>query len=261
MDSKIIKHGFVRWWSVNGMKGCTARPYFHKHFPGYEYYFWMDADFWIQNENFIDTFIHICQQQGLAAMYEANMIWDQVGYTVPRYFVNALPAQRIDSLIQKPVIHNGLYCISKTRSEHYGYLCDLLIKEKGIYAFGFDMSSLNYFFHTEIKGRIFGKTDPYYFPLHGLADVNHEGVLISGEGHIMGGICLAGLLKKFPYRMFFPRNEKHEKYAQALAKGNPADMQEMAYQTCQQDRLKQNNYFYRCFPKPEDLYGDMISNL
>ena len=37
-------------------KACVCRPFLNKIFPGYDYYFWMDADTWIQDPSCIDYF-------------------------------------------------------------------------------------------------------------------------------------------------------------------------------------------------------------
>ena len=40
-----------------GMKGCSARPFIPKHFPGYRYYFWLDTDTWVQDERALDNIL------------------------------------------------------------------------------------------------------------------------------------------------------------------------------------------------------------
>ncbi len=39
------------------LKACVCRPFIPKMFPGYETYFWMDADTWVQNYSGMDLFL------------------------------------------------------------------------------------------------------------------------------------------------------------------------------------------------------------
>ena len=58
----------------DGYKGLVARPYIHKHFPGYEYYFWIDTDSWIQDDTAIDIFVKTSEIQGVAAFRESDYV-------------------------------------------------------------------------------------------------------------------------------------------------------------------------------------------
>ena len=51
----------------NHHKCIIARAFLEKYFPNHEYYFWLDADSWIQNESSIDTFLNMSIQHGIAA--------------------------------------------------------------------------------------------------------------------------------------------------------------------------------------------------
>lgn len=39
------------------LKACVARPSIPKYFPGYDVYFWMDADTWVQDWSGVDLFL------------------------------------------------------------------------------------------------------------------------------------------------------------------------------------------------------------
>ena len=39
------------------LKACVARPFMMNYFPGYDLYFWMDADTWIQNWEAVELFL------------------------------------------------------------------------------------------------------------------------------------------------------------------------------------------------------------
>ena len=257
VNPDAVAWGFVKWWSRNGWKGIISRPYIHKHFPGYKYYFWADADFWFQHEGMIDSFLHLCVENGLAATPEGSMIWDKQGYSVPKYFIDAMPIDYVNSLLNQRVLHGGVYCISLERSIQYEQYCDQAILEHKVYRFGFDMSMLSYFFYNVVKGRSFYHNFPNYFELHALSKTDENRNILTNTGALMGGICLAGLLKHFPYRLFFPRNGTLENEARKLDKIQKSLAEETAYELCKKDNLTEGNYFYRIYPNPEDEYGPM----
>lgn len=39
------------------LKACVARPFMMNYFPGYDLYFWMDADTWVQNWDSVELFL------------------------------------------------------------------------------------------------------------------------------------------------------------------------------------------------------------
>lgn len=39
------------------LKACVARPFMMDYFPGYDLYFWMDADTWVQNWEAVELFL------------------------------------------------------------------------------------------------------------------------------------------------------------------------------------------------------------
>jgi hypothetical protein len=48
------------------VQAVLARGHFRELFPGYRYYFWIDADAWLQDETGIDDFLHLAVNQGIA---------------------------------------------------------------------------------------------------------------------------------------------------------------------------------------------------
>lgn len=48
------------------LKGCVCRPFIPDYFPGYDTYFWMDPDTWVQRWDAIDIFMHGAQSGKIA---------------------------------------------------------------------------------------------------------------------------------------------------------------------------------------------------
>jgi hypothetical protein len=98
-----------------GLKGCLARPFIPKHFPGYRYYVWFDTDVWIQDERSVDRFILAAEKYGIGSVVTPNVkthfrfkdSWwhqkcEQHGL-VPRHF--------LPTLLESPSISAGTFCI------------------------------------------------------------------------------------------------------------------------------------------------------
>jgi|GEM_PF-508071 len=54
------------------LKGLLARPFLPKYFPGFDIYFWIDADAWVQDWRAVDLFIQGAEYSGLAIVPEID---------------------------------------------------------------------------------------------------------------------------------------------------------------------------------------------
>lgn len=52
-------------YPISGRKAIVSKAFLSKHFPKYRYYFWIDADAWIQDERSLDMFINHAQEYGI----------------------------------------------------------------------------------------------------------------------------------------------------------------------------------------------------
>lgn len=116
----------------NGWKGCTARPYINRHFPGYDYYMWMDADSWVKDEMGLDKLVHLAESNGVGCYSEDLAI---VNHPWRELFI----ISDMENYAQKSMIYNGLFCCSSSLLIKYGDLADKNIQALGRYVWGFDM--------------------------------------------------------------------------------------------------------------------------
>ena len=54
------------------LKACVCRPFLPQIFPGYDIYFWMDADTWIQNWAGPDLFLQGAARKKIALTSQAD---------------------------------------------------------------------------------------------------------------------------------------------------------------------------------------------
>ncbi len=65
------------------LKGCVCRPFLPQIFPGYDLYFWMDADTWVQNWEAIELFLKGASRKHKTEGYKITLT-GQVDRAYPR---------------------------------------------------------------------------------------------------------------------------------------------------------------------------------
>ena len=54
------------------MKGLLARPFLRRYFGGFDVYFWIDADAWVQDWNAVELFVRGAEHRGMALVPEVD---------------------------------------------------------------------------------------------------------------------------------------------------------------------------------------------
>lgn len=99
----------------NGMKGCTARPFMDKHFPGYRYYMWLDTDTWVQHEGALHDYLYAAQIYGLGlARDHVHDTWANNFWIRKNKFFNIYPSSYDDFLNPRYYYTAGSFCIDIT---------------------------------------------------------------------------------------------------------------------------------------------------
>jgi len=241
-----------------GMKGCTARPYIAKHFPGYEYYFWLDTDTWVQDERILDRMICLTEEQGLYATRDLENIW-----TPRKDFSAAIPHWCLDIMLNKKVILNSAYCITAELSKKFELICDRAIQEVGVYRWGFDMAMLNCLFYKEIPNGYIDPSDAWHYiklMMFFGARFDAGQNLYTFSNELVGIVNLSGWLKSAPRHMLFSYGDRFKYYAMRLSMRLNAVQfydSESLYQTQITNNWQHGTAFYRTYLNPEDVYGPM----
>ena len=250
----------------NGFKGLTARPYIHKHFPGYTYYFWMDTDCWVQDDRALDQFVHLCETQkmGVAREFFGHQYWKPNAAQSERGMYATIPSHDLAFLSEKRCLINNVYCIHTDLNELYAKECDRAIEQIKNYAFGFDLVMLNVAFHKYVQNgrtlddRIWNDIDKWYFGPH----IDDQKYLKLNTDHsvYLGIVNLESNIKGLPHRLLFAHGAPHEykmvlRQCMSMAHMPEMQAQEEEYRLVQTRGWKQGSYFYRIYPDPADLYG------
>lgn len=100
----------------NAFKGVVAKPFLSTLFPNYEYYFWINPNFWIQDERSLDQFINLCTRQGIAA---ANHNDYEVDTPINNHCLavdikDYLTPQQVHTIKDSRIFWDGIFCVKKS---------------------------------------------------------------------------------------------------------------------------------------------------
>ena len=239
----------------NAFKGILARCFLQRHFPEYRYYFWIDADIWIQDENALDRLMHLCEKQGIAGTqeYQHNSYWC-LRCPNRNFFTPTLPQKFLDVMNGRLAIITDAFCFNKEMAILYEAAVLDLIKEKK-FSSGTDLSTLNYIFYRYIpNGIIIQDAEVNYTQKMRRACLldTRKNLLHPDSSKYLGIIGLEEG-KHLSCRVGIIPNQPVVHLGDESLKG-----QEEYYASFQN---KQGSYFYRIYPDPEDLYGEMAGVL
>jgi len=122
------------------LKSCVCRPFINKIFPGYDMYFWMDPDTWVQNPRGVDLFVEGAMRGKIALTAQSDRA-DPKGMRVKFwgpfvhkarsfYYSNAKKAFGLKTAQELFPYHQllaGAFCLHKD-APHWGIWQDLLIE-------------------------------------------------------------------------------------------------------------------------------------
>ncbi len=101
--------------STDGLKGCLARPFIPKHFPGFRYYLWFDTDVWVQDERSMDLFLTSAVKHGVCSVVTPDVGSDfrfKDSWWHRECLAHKLvPDHHLPVLLDSPAISAGTFCI------------------------------------------------------------------------------------------------------------------------------------------------------
>lgn len=122
------------------LKSCVCRPFIPTYFPGYDYYFWMDADTWIQDWRGVELFLEGAKKNKITLTGQVDRayprqarikwLWRWPWKVRGFYFNNARRAFSFDAakkLLPYHVLLAGAFCLSKD-APHWERWQQLVVK-------------------------------------------------------------------------------------------------------------------------------------
>jgi hypothetical protein len=102
----------------DGYKALTARPFLPRYFPGFDLYFWIDADCWVQQGDAITLFLAAARTGVLAVAPEIHRsfrhyrhAWDEFAAVCGKAYAAAFGEEVAHRLIRYPMINAGVFAL------------------------------------------------------------------------------------------------------------------------------------------------------
>ena len=116
----------------DGYKALTARPFLPRYFPGFDLYFWIDADCWVQQGDAIELFLAAARTGALAvapeihrSMRHYHHAWHEFSSINGAAFEACFDRETAERLIRYPLINAGVFAL-KVDAPHWAGWAELL---------------------------------------------------------------------------------------------------------------------------------------
>jgi hypothetical protein len=116
----------------DGYKALTARPFLPRYFSGFDLYFWIDGDCWVQQGDAITLFLRAARTGALAVAPEIHRLmrhyrhaWKEFSTINGAAYAAAFGQETADRLIRYPLINAGVFAL-RSDAPHWQGWADLL---------------------------------------------------------------------------------------------------------------------------------------
>ena len=118
----------------DGYKALTARPFLPRYFPGFDLYFWIDADCWVQQGDAIELFLAAARTGALAvapeihrSMRHYHHAWKEFSAVNGAAYEACFDKATAERLVRYPLINAGVFAL-KAEAPHWQGWAELLGK-------------------------------------------------------------------------------------------------------------------------------------
>jgi len=112
----------------DGYKALTARPFLPRYFPGFELYFWIDADCWVQQGDAVALFLAAARTGALAvapeihrSMRHYHHAWGEFSAVCGAAYEACFDKATAERLIRYPMINAGVFALQADASHWAGW--------------------------------------------------------------------------------------------------------------------------------------------
>lgn len=103
----------------DGYKALTARPFLPRYFPGFDLYFWIDGDCWVQQGDAIALFLAAARTGALAAAPEIHRsmrhyhhAWGEFSAVCGAAYESCFDKATAERLVRYPMINAGVFALA-----------------------------------------------------------------------------------------------------------------------------------------------------
>jgi hypothetical protein len=115
----------------DGYKALTARPFLPRYFPGFDLYFWIDADCWVQQGDAVALFLAAARTGALAVAPEIHRsfrhyrhAWDEFAAVCGKAYEVSFGEEVARRLIRYPMINAGVFALA-AEAPHWAVWADV----------------------------------------------------------------------------------------------------------------------------------------
>tara|TARA_B100001109_G_C18831001_1_gene459529 strand:- start:113 stop:997 length:885 start_codon:yes stop_codon:yes gene_type:complete len=175
-------------------KLLTIRPFLKNYFPGYDNYIWLDADTWVQGNDFISDFINVCSMGKISIVPEYDINYEalKMKYSFKKIFSDFYQAkgwsyknlkkyfdkETLNKLHQKPILNAGVFSLpsnsiiwEKWKNE-YKKIVELATDD---YCLNMDQASLNKVLYNNLDLVNFFNSEYNYLIKNCLPIIDNDG--------------------------------------------------------------------------------------
>jgi hypothetical protein len=143
--------------SPNTFKAQVARPFLPRHFPGYEMYFWLDADAWLQDWRAVELYCGAAGRDRLAISLEIDRAYKR-HYKRPKFlgvtlawkcYRQGFGWRAADRLGRNPIANCGVFALHRDAPHWNAWarlLAQVLCRTRFFFA---EQTALNYAIFSE----------------------------------------------------------------------------------------------------------------
>lgn len=112
----------------DGYKALTARPFLPRYFPGFDVYFWIDGDCWVQLGDAITLFLAAARTGALAvapeihrAMRHYHHAWGEFSAVCGAAYESCFDKATAERLVRYPMINAGVFALTAEAPHWQGW--------------------------------------------------------------------------------------------------------------------------------------------
>ncbi len=100
------------------LRAILARPFFHRYFPGFDVYLWVDADAWVQEGLALDLYLGGAAEKGMAVTCEVHRsngllygLWKASAERFGKFYRIAYGEEIAERIRSFPMLNAGVFAI------------------------------------------------------------------------------------------------------------------------------------------------------
>jgi hypothetical protein len=133
-----------------------GRPFLPRHFPGHDFYMWIDADAWVQDWAAVELFFRAAATGSLAIVPELDRAyrnffeaWEEFHGVIRAGYAAAFDTATAERLVRHPLLNNGAFALAAEAPHWRAWADTLAMALQRSRNELIDMTTLNHVVHVQ----------------------------------------------------------------------------------------------------------------